>query len=79
MHTNVIERLLVIFAIVLELEDEQYFVKRHVYDVKGEDRESIRATSRKIQPTFIADMRYMKYSARSDEVNEEAQGLYSSQ
>ncbi|KII84624.1 hypothetical protein PLICRDRAFT_46005 [Plicaturopsis crispa FD-325 SS-3] len=59
-HTNVIERLLVIFAIVLELEDEQYFVKRHVYDVKGEDH-----------------MRYMKYSARSDEVNEEAQGLYS--
>jgi hypothetical protein len=27
-HTNVIERLLVVFATVLELEDEQYFVKR---------------------------------------------------
>ncbi|KAJ6591524.1 hypothetical protein DFH09DRAFT_177200 [Mycena vulgaris] len=36
-HTNVIERLLVIFAVVLELEDHDYFVKRHLYDVKGED------------------------------------------
>ncbi|KAJ6529137.1 hypothetical protein DFH09DRAFT_1327378 [Mycena vulgaris] len=59
-HTNVIERLLVIFAVVLELEDHDYFVKRHLYDVKGEDH-----------------MRYMLYCARSDEVNEDAGGLYS--
>ncbi|WVQ80517.1 hypothetical protein IAT38_002622 [Cryptococcus sp. DSM 104549] len=36
-HRNVIERLLVIFALVLELEDEQYFVKRHLYEERGED------------------------------------------
>ncbi|KAJ7676243.1 hypothetical protein B0H17DRAFT_1016133 [Mycena rosella] len=59
-HTNVVERLLVLFAIVLELEDENYFVARHEYEAKGEDH-----------------MRYMKYAARSDAVNEEAQGLYS--
>lgn len=26
-----------IFALVLELEDEQYFVKRHLYEAEGED------------------------------------------
>nr|XP_019009524.1 uncharacterized protein I206_06173 [Kwoniella pini CBS 10737]OCF48305.1 hypothetical protein I206_06173 [Kwoniella pini CBS 10737] len=34
---NVIERLLIIFAIVLELEDERYFVNRHQYEIRGED------------------------------------------
>lgn len=34
---NIIEKLLVVFALVLELEDEQYFVKRHLYDAEGED------------------------------------------
>lgn len=38
-HTNVIEKLLVLFAIVLELKDENYFVSRHQYDEKSEDRE----------------------------------------
>ncbi|OCF62024.1 hypothetical protein L486_01690 [Kwoniella mangroviensis CBS 10435] len=36
-HRNVIERLLVIFALVLELADEEYFVKRHNYETRGED------------------------------------------
>ncbi|KAL7417258.1 hypothetical protein BDY24DRAFT_412007 [Mrakia frigida] len=36
-HTNVIEKLLVLFAIVLELKDENYFVSRHQYDEKSED------------------------------------------
>lgn len=40
-HANVVKKLLVLFAIVLELEDEQYFVKRHVYEEKSEDRESL--------------------------------------
>ncbi|ORY27925.1 putative UPF0676 protein [Naematelia encephala] len=35
-HTNVIERLLVIFALVLELEDEDFFKKQHAYEPKGE-------------------------------------------
>ncbi|WWD22269.1 hypothetical protein CI109_106760 [Kwoniella shandongensis] len=36
-HTNVVERLMKIFAIVLELEDEDYFAKKHDYEKKGED------------------------------------------
>ncbi|CDZ97526.1 isopenicillin n synthase [Phaffia rhodozyma] len=36
-HTQIIEKLLVIFAIVLELEDQEYFVKRHRYDQNSED------------------------------------------
>jgi hypothetical protein len=38
-HDNVIQRLMVIFAIVLELEDEQYFARQHAYEPKGESRE----------------------------------------
>nr|XP_019043749.1 hypothetical protein I302_08330 [Kwoniella bestiolae CBS 10118]OCF22679.1 hypothetical protein I302_08330 [Kwoniella bestiolae CBS 10118] len=59
-HHNVIERLLVIFALVLELEDEQYFVKRHDYETRGEDH-----------------LRYMLYTARDEDVNRDAQELYS--
>jgi len=36
-HTNVIEKLLVIFALVLELPDENYFASRHNYEAKSED------------------------------------------
>jgi len=36
-HDKVINKLLVIFALVLELDDEEYFVKRHQYNAKSED------------------------------------------
>ncbi|KAL7415619.1 hypothetical protein BDY24DRAFT_439506 [Mrakia frigida] len=36
-HNKVIIPLLVVLAVVLELEDEQYFVKRHVYEKRSED------------------------------------------
>lgn len=38
-HNKVIIPLLVVLAVVLELEDEEYFVKRHVYEKRSEDRE----------------------------------------
>ncbi|KAE8342971.1 hypothetical protein BDV24DRAFT_173365 [Aspergillus arachidicola] len=36
-HTEVVEKLLRLFAILLELPDEDQLVKDHQYDVKGED------------------------------------------
>ena len=36
-HTQVVEKLLVLFAILLELPDEQQLVRDHQYDVEGED------------------------------------------
>ncbi|KAB8274710.1 hypothetical protein BDV30DRAFT_225628 [Aspergillus minisclerotigenes] len=36
-HTEVVEKLLRLFAILLELPDEEQLVKDHQYDVKGED------------------------------------------
>ncbi|KAL7417102.1 hypothetical protein BDY24DRAFT_432851 [Mrakia frigida] len=36
-HDQVVKKLLVIFAHVLELDDKEYFVKRHEYDVQSED------------------------------------------
>ncbi|WRT68170.1 uncharacterized protein IL334_005145 [Kwoniella shivajii] len=53
-HKNVIERLLIIFAIVLELQDEQYFVKRHLYDVRGED--PVNAEAKKLYSTGHTDL-----------------------
>lgn len=32
---------MVIFALVLELDDEDYFKDRHQYDKRGEDRELV--------------------------------------
>lgn len=36
-HTEVVEKLLRLFAILLELPDEDQLVRDHQYDVKGED------------------------------------------
>ncbi|KAJ5899566.1 hypothetical protein N7495_004310 [Penicillium taxi] len=36
-HTEVVEKLLRLFAILLELPDEEQLVRAHQYDVKGED------------------------------------------
>lgn len=36
-HEEVVVKLLRLFAIILELPDEEQLVKEHVYDVKGED------------------------------------------
>lgn len=35
-HTEVVEKLLRLFAILLELPDEEQLVKYHRYDIKGE-------------------------------------------
>ncbi|PVH93436.1 putative 1-aminocyclopropane-1-carboxylate oxidase [Periconia macrospinosa] len=36
-HEQIVKRLLVIFAIALELEDEEYFIKNHRYDQESGD------------------------------------------
>ncbi|PWY90586.1 Clavaminate synthase-like protein [Aspergillus sclerotioniger CBS 115572] len=36
-HTEVVEKLLRLFAILLELPDEDQLVRDHLYDIKGED------------------------------------------
>lgn len=80
-HNNVVTPLLVLFALILELPDEQYFAKRHVYEKKSEDRE-FRVEAVPISRRLLTlaplnlDLRYMKYSARSEAENEEAKSLY---
>jgi isopenicillin N synthase-like dioxygenase len=36
-HERIVKRLLVVFAIALELSDEEYFVKRHRYEKESGD------------------------------------------